>query len=280
MIGLNFKAAKKVDVEGQLSKFLSLKFPKVSSHIANSGRSPICIENSLSCILVKHLLHVRLLQPEADKHESSIASFASLRNAATDATSASEASSESLKQYYVQIPCAASKFPLSESGGTVGAQLGFTWSDSFLPGSNYTQHSWTYEKASVLFNIAALYSQLAGGDQSTVSGKEVARNAYSRAAGILAFLQTKVTPRLCTSMNQTVLTAISFFLITLGVAYEVLPFFSAATTELPFDLSQNGLIFLQNLMLAQAQSLYYAVARERKMKAETLARIAAHAGKE
>ena len=108
-----------------------------------------------------------------------------------------------------------------------------------------------YERASVIFNLAALYSQLAEGEnRSTSDGIKRAAANYQviaclyllsftsnwvqQAAGTLSFLQTSVLPKLVLSPNNE---------------------------EISLDLSDAFLKGVEWLMLAQAQECSWQLAK-------------------
>ena len=114
-----------------------------------------------------------------------------------------------------------------------------------------------YERASVVFNLAALYSQLAEGENRStndgikgavanyqviaylclsclVIGWSLTRNLVQQAAGTLSYLQTSVLPKLVLSPNNE---------------------------EISLDLSDAFLKGVEWLMLAQAQECSWQLAK-------------------
>eukprot|EP00126_Sphaerothecum_destruens_P000494 Sdes_comp10585_c0_seq1m2284 len=78
------------------------------------------------------------------------------RNMILNKTLTDEKIKDALVKYYVQIEFLELRFPIHENG----IEIEFSWTDTFsqVP---IVQHSLSYEKASVLFNLAAVYSSLA-----------------------------------------------------------------------------------------------------------------------
>jgi programmed cell death 6-interacting protein len=80
--------------------------------------------------------------------------------AATKAADRSEASLEALQRYHDQLTALEQKIPASE------VQIAFKWKDAFDKGSIFggrmalTVASVSYEKVCILFNIAALSTQV------------------------------------------------------------------------------------------------------------------------
>lgn len=122
----------------------------------------------------------------------------------------------------------------------------FASSPSSLP---VTLRSIAFERASVLFNIAALYSQLAASeDRSSQDGLKRASAYYQNAAGVLAFLSESALPKLG-------------------------PFVDPENT--PFDLTEDFVKSLEWLMLAQAQECVWQRAVADHYKNSLIAKLAA-----
>lgn len=172
-----------------------------------------------------------------------MSSFQALRNDVASIASANEGAREALLRYYFQSEGAKDKFPVSESN----IKIPFVWTDSLKPTRQISQFSWAYERASVLYNIAALTSHEACiTTRDTPEGIQKACQHFCTAAGILNYIKTEVSSRL------------------IGT--------------LPYDLTSEGLSMLMNVQLAQAQACYYEMAQSAGKKPETLAKIAGQAG--
>ncbi|TFK40326.1 BRO1-like domain-containing protein [Crucibulum laeve] len=108
-----------------------------------------------------------------------------------------------------------------------------------------------FERASVLFNLASLYSQLAAGeDRSTLDGIKRAATNYQQAAGTFSFLHSSALPKLV---------------------------YSPEDEEIPLDLSESFIKGLEWLMLAQAQECSWQLAKINQYKNSLIAKIAARA---
>ncbi|CAE6515484.1 unnamed protein product [Rhizoctonia solani] len=107
----------------------------------------------------------------------------------------------------------------------------------------------TFERACVLFNLAALYSQLgtAAGRSTTESIKIVAAH-FQNAAGVLQYLSKEVISTLASSLGQA--------------------------APVPSELLEPSLKSLEYLMLAQAQECYWQKASMENYKDGTLAKLA------
>ncbi|XP_011802738.1 PREDICTED: rhophilin-2 isoform X2 [Colobus angolensis palliatus] len=100
-----------------------------------------------------------------------------------------EAGVELLMTYFIQLGFVESRFfpPTRQMG------LLFTWYDS-LTGVPVSQQNLLLEKASVLFNTGALYTQIGTRcDRQTQAGLENAIDAFQRAAGVLNYLKETFT---------------------------------------------------------------------------------------
>lgn len=107
-----------------------------------------------------------------------------------------------------------------------------------------SQNNLRFELANVLYNLAALYSQLAiSSNRSTGDGLKSACNYFCQAAGVISHLKTEVIPDLRT-----------------------LP---------PEDMDMMTLESLQQLLLAQAQECFWSKAVKDGLKDGLIAKLAA-----
>ncbi|CAE6510041.1 unnamed protein product [Rhizoctonia solani] len=106
-----------------------------------------------------------------------------------------------------------------------------------------------FERACVLFNLAALYSQLGtAAGRNTTEGIKLVAAHFQNAAGVLQYLSKEVIPSLASSLGQTV--------------------------SVPSELLEPSLKALEYLMLAQAQECYWQKASMENYKDGTLAKLA------
>lgn len=120
--------------------------------------------------------------------EDEIADLMDLRQACRT-PSRSEAGIEMFAKYYGHLPLLESRFfaPNRQTG------IFFTWYDSFT-GVPVCQQNLSLEKASILFNMAALYSQIGTrSDRQTIAGLEEAISSFQKAAGVLNHLKETFT---------------------------------------------------------------------------------------
>ncbi|KAJ3087972.1 pH-response regulator protein palA/rim20 [Quaeritorhiza haematococci] len=151
-----------------------------------------------------------------------------------------QASLQRLLKYYGQLFYLASKFPIDEQH----IRVCFTWHNSFAGeqgvGSNFDLG---FEKACVLFNIGALYSHLGAAESlTTIDGMKRAAACFQSAAGV--FNELYENSQASARFNCTP------------------------------DLTTPTLSALLNLMLAQAQEIYWRKAVADNIKHGTVAKVA------
>lgn len=149
---------------------------------------------------------------------------------------------DSILLYHAQLCSILSKLPTD-------IQLDITYAQAFTPSSPpVTLRSLAFERAAVLFNLAALYSQLASSeDRARLDGIRRATNNFQFAAGTLSYLLFSAIPKLV---------------------------FPPDTKEEPVDLSGPFIKSLQWLMLAQAQECSWQMAKLNQYKNGVIARVA------
>ncbi|KAK6324201.1 hypothetical protein J4Q44_G00065400 [Coregonus suidteri] len=212
-ISVPLKKSSEVDLVKPLSKFVTATYP-AGEEQAEYIRS------------VEELNKLRksALGRPLDKHESSL---------------------EILLRYYDQLCAVEPKFPFSENQ----LCLTFTWKDAFDKGSLFggsvklALASLGYEKTCVLFNGAALASQIAS-EQNLDSdeGLKAAAKYYQLASGAFGHIK------------DTVL--------------------SALNREPTMDMSPETVGTLSLIMLAQAQEVFFLKATSDKMKDAIIAKLA------
>ncbi|XP_028257631.1 rhophilin-2 isoform X2 [Parambassis ranga] len=125
---------------------------------------------------------------DGNSFEDEIADLMDLRQACRT-PSRNDGGVELFAKYFSHIPLIESRFfsPTRQTG------IFFTWYDSFT-GVPVCQQNLSLEKASILFNMAALYSQIATrSDRQTIVGLEEAISSFQKAAGILNNLKETFT---------------------------------------------------------------------------------------
>ncbi|KAJ1940617.1 pH-response regulator protein palA/rim20 [Linderina macrospora] len=155
------------------------------------------------------------------------------------ASAAFDVNSNVLKRnirYYGQLSFILTKFPAD-------ANIDFTWGSAFDPEAEASGKDLYFERASVLFNIGAFYSQL--GCRESRNDKDSLNRAFGHfqnAAGVFNLLQAKIV--------------------------------SECRTQLTTDMSSYMLTTLENLMLCQAQECVWQRSALMSMKDANVARVA------
>ncbi|KAK9750380.1 hypothetical protein RND81_02G192200 [Saponaria officinalis] len=97
-----------------------------------------------------------------------------------------------LIKYFKCLSLIEPRFPISADKDHINS-LQFTWYDAFKPRNKSAQVNIHLEKAAVLFNLGAVYSQLGlGFDRTTVEGRKSAVHNFAMAAGVFAYLRDSV----------------------------------------------------------------------------------------
>lgn len=144
-----------------------------------------------------------------------------------------------LTGYAAQLRWLGGKFPID-----LGVDFPWYPALGFNTAKPILQNNIRFELANILFNLAALYSQLAFATNRTTSdGLKTASGYGSAAAGVLYFLKTEIIP----DMRSTP----------------------------PEDMDNVTLESLEQLCLAQAQECFWQKAVKDGMKDATIARLAA-----
>ncbi|KAH3074367.1 hypothetical protein KXW78_005350 [Aspergillus fumigatus] len=162
-----------------------------------------------------------------------------LRNEAINVQEPHVSGISRLVTYAAQLKWLGGKFPVD-----VGVE--FPWYPAF--GFNTTrpisQNNLRFELANILFNLAALYSQLAFSvNRTTSDGLKQACNYFCQSAGVLLHLRADILPDLRTSP--------------------------------PEDMDEMTLQSLEQLLLAQAQECFWQKAVKDGLKDASIARLAA-----
>lgn len=144
-----------------------------------------------------------------------------------------------LQRYAAQLQYLSGKFPID-----IGVEFPWYPAIGYNIGKAVLQNNVRYELANILFNLAALYSQLAfAGNRTTSDGLKLAANQARDAAGIFSFLRTDIIP----DMRGTP----------------------------PEDMDSPTLESLEKLCLAQAQESFWQKAVKDGMRDGTIARLSA-----
>ncbi|PWA02065.1 hypothetical protein BB558_001806 [Smittium angustum] len=139
-------------------------------------------------------------------------------------------------RYYAQLCLLFTKFPPNSN-------IEFTWGNAFETETKVTQSDLWFERASILFNIGALYSRLGAQDVTSENqGFKKAFNQFQMSAGVFNLLKEKVIPE--------------------------------CRNELTQEMSTLIVSVLENLMIAQAQECTFRKVINDKMKDVNVAKVA------
>ncbi|KAF8544034.1 BRO1-like domain-containing protein [Trichophaea hybrida] len=174
-----------------------------------------------------------------DMFSSDLVAIDRLRTDAMHVQEPHESGIRKLTEYAAQLQWIGGKFPID-----IGAD--FTW----YPALGYNtqkpviQNNLQFERVNILYNLAALYSQLGTTSCTTsMAGLKAACNYYCASAGVLKYLHESVIPELRSTP--------------------------------PEDMDAMTLACLEQLMLAQAQECFWLKAVQDSSKDSTIARLAA-----
>jgi programmed cell death 6-interacting protein len=184
---------------------------------------------------------------QAASHKQSLDDFQNMRNKVlTKLNDRHESAIEILNRYYDQLVAVETKIPMAENA----VRIDFRWQDAFDSGSLFSGknalklQSSGYERIAILFNIAAISSQVAtdsansGDDQSL----KTAAKLFQQSSGLFSYVKN----------------------------YSAAIIQRNATT----DLTKDCLCALTALMVAQGQDCIFHKAAKDKMKHAIVAKIA------
>ncbi|KAJ3321226.1 Rhophilin, Rho GTPase binding protein [Blyttiomyces sp. JEL0837] len=154
----------------------------------------------------------------------------------------SEKGIDMLARYYAQLRNLEGKFPIHS--GKI--QIDFTWYEAFAADRQVITPCIQYEKASVLFNMAAVLSHLGSSQQMwTKNGKKYAAAYFQKSAGVLLHIRDTIFQRIQMRLDKGA------------------------------DLAEKTLSALAQLMLAQAMECFLDKANEEKTSSPIMSMIAA-----
>lgn len=165
---------------------------------------------------------------EAQNLEDDLQTLKQLRSDVERLADPTPAARRDLLQNYFKALCLVeTRFPISPDKDHINT-ITFTWHDAFKPKQKASQQNIHLEKAAVLFNLGAVYSQIGlSYDRATVDGRRQASHAFIAAAGAFAFLRDNAATKASIGNSATV------------------------------DISVECAGMLERLMLAQAQECVF-----------------------
>lgn len=174
-----------------------------------------------------------------DMFKKDLEAIDQLRSEAINALDPHNTGVKKLQAYSAQLIWLAGKFPID-----VGVDFPWYPAMGYDTSRPLAQNNLRYELANIVWNLAAMYSQLAfSANRSTQDGLKAAANNFCLAAGSLNFLRTDVVP----DMRSTP----------------------------PEDMDIMTLESMEQLMLAQAQECFWQKAVKDGMKDGVIAKLAA-----
>lgn len=161
---------------------------------------------------------------DAEECADDLEAVAGWRKALVTQSGSPESLRDTLVKYYKALCAIETRFPLSKDKEHVNVT--FTWYDAFKPSKKVGQVNIHFEKAAVLFNLAATLSQIAiASDRSDAQGVKDACKYFQESAGALQYLKDHVAMK--------------------------------AENPRPVDISPECVTMLEKLMLSQAQEIFY-----------------------
>lgn len=132
-----------------------------------------------------------------------------------------------LQNYFKALCLIETRFPISPDRDHINT-VTFLWFDAFKQKQKASQQNIHLEKAAVLFNLGAVYSQIGlSCDRTTVEGRRLASHSFIAAAGAFAYLRDNAATKASVGSSTTV------------------------------DISVECAGMLERLMLAQAQECVF-----------------------
>lgn len=174
-----------------------------------------------------------------DMFAADLKTIEELRHAAIHAQEPHISGIRKLQQYAAQLLWMGGKFPID-----IGVDFPWYPALGYNTSQLVAQDNLRFELANILFNLAAMYSQLAmASNRTTSDGLKVACNYFCFAAGVISYLKTDIVP----DMRSTP----------------------------PDDMDNATLESLEHLLLAQAQECFWQKAVKDGLKDASIAKLAA-----
>eukprot|EP00898_Chlorokybus_atmophyticus_P004865 jgi/Chlat1/537/Chrsp103S01115 len=183
---------------------------------------------------------------EARDAQDDISGIQRMRDEVVAASDTLEHRIDLLQRYFRALSVIETRFPISKEKEHIN--VSFSWADAFKPTKKTAIQNIHYEKAAVLFNLGATYSQQGlAADRSTSEGLKSAYSIFQQAAGAWAHLRESEGAK-----------------VPLGAS---------------FDLGSECASMLERLMLAQAQECVYEKAlADRKTSSTVCSKLAWQVG--
>ncbi|CAO2825563.1 unnamed protein product [Amaranthus hypochondriacus] len=141
---------------------------------------------------------------EARNLEDDLETVNQLRSDVEKSSDSPPARRDLLIKYFKCLCLMETRFPISPDKDHINA-LQFVWFDAFKPKNKSSQVNLYLEKAAVLFNLGAVYSQIGlSFDRTSVEGRKQAVHNFVTAAGVFAYLRDNVSVKAAAGGSATV----------------------------------------------------------------------------
>lgn len=141
---------------------------------------------------------------DAQNLEDDLETLKQLRSDVEKSTDSPPARRDLLIRYFKALCSMETRFPISPDKDHI-TTIQFTWFDAFKQKNKSSQVNLHLEKAAVMFNMGAVYSQIGlSFDRSTVEGRRQAVHNFSSAAGAFAYLRDRLAVKAAAGGSATV----------------------------------------------------------------------------
>ncbi|KAK3003733.1 hypothetical protein RJ639_018146 [Escallonia herrerae] len=141
---------------------------------------------------------------EAANLDDDLQTLNDLRSSATSATDTLPHRRDLLQNYHKALTAVESRFPISPDKDHINT-VTFVWHDAFKNKQKASQQNIHLEKAAVVFNLGAVWSQMGlGFDRASVEGRRQAVQAFIAAAGAFAYLRDNSSMKASMGSSTTV----------------------------------------------------------------------------
>ncbi|KAL8142029.1 hypothetical protein V2J09_015061 [Rumex salicifolius] len=141
---------------------------------------------------------------EAQNLDDDLETLKQLRSDVEKSSDSPPARRDLLIRYFKALCSMETRFPISPDKDHI-TTIQFTWFDAFKQKNKSAQVNLHLEKAAVMFNLGAVYSQIGlSVDRSTVEGRRQAVHNFSSAAGAFAYLRDRLAVKAAAGGSATV----------------------------------------------------------------------------
>ena len=153
---------------------------------------------------LRNYIALHYSEREARNLEDDLETVNQLRSDVEKSSDSPPARRDLLIKYFKCLCLMETRFPISPDKDHINA-LQFVWFDAFKPKNKSSQVNLYLEKAAVLFNLGAVYSQIGlSFDRTSVEGRKQAVHNFVTAAGVFAYLRDNVSVKAAAGGSATV----------------------------------------------------------------------------